>query len=431
MSNYKPNPLLDSYNTSLDKTNNIDRNKNQAANIVSNFMSQQPSHHSEDTDFAKIQAIYNNYQTTKNQPNSATQQLNSNPNPEIPALKKQLWLGFNKKNKEAVLPPNQQDLITENSKKTTLIRKKSWENRLLWVLTFCLLCGGVLWYLAIIQPAGLEVIYSTNQSKINNLSSDYANASKDLLVYIKKLDQLANMGASSNCSTQSIVEDETISQTVMNDYLNNKLSPTSTSSKDDNILTYKYFDNNYSNLTLSYSDSLKTLKQNLESISYIPELIKYKNKFIEGCQLLVDKGFNVQTINQYCNELMPQKEAAVRYFGSIEIPANSKLSTSVAKSVQSCNTRPKLGTNGRIAKDSVSIAVWQEQFDLDYDEFLGRRIQTDKILKDIQATGTQFEEEITKIKASNQKEFDRKKLGFPNYYILQPDMKAIAKRLPI
>ena len=429
MSNYKPNPLLDSYNTPSDKTNNIDRNRDQAANIVNNFMSQQPNRHPEDTDFAKIQAIYNNYQSIKASPKPDL----SSQEKEVPVVvapqEKKSWFGSNKKKSTSETNPNL--IINQVENSVTLIRKKSWKNRIIWLLTFCLFVGGIFWYLALIQPAGLEVIYSTNQSKINSLSSDYSSISKDFLGYVRKLDQFTNIGINSNCSTQSPITDETVSQGLMEEYLNNKLSPALDTTKDTNILTYKYFDNNYYNLTLSYANALKSLKQNLESVSYIPELIKYRNKFIEGCQSLADKGFNVQTINQFCNEITPQKDSVIRYFGSIEIPANSKLSTSVAKSVQSCNTKPKLGNNGKIAKDSVSIAVWQEQFDLDYDEFLGRRVQTDKILKDIQATDTQFEEEITKIKASNQKEFDRKKAGFPNFYILQPDMKAIAKRLPI
>ncbi len=429
MSNYKPNPLLDSYNTPSDKTNNIDRNKDQAANIVNNFMSQQPSRNSEDTDFAKIQAIYNNYQSIKASPKSDSPHQEK----EIPAIaapqEKKSWFGSNKKKlkNETNLNPT----INQVESSVAPIRKKSWKNRIIWLLNFCLFIGGIFWYLTLIQPAGLEVIYSANKAKINNLSSDYSSTSKDFLGYVKKLDQFTNIGINSNCSTQSLITDETVSQALMEEYLNNKLSPVLDTAKDTNILTYKYFDNNYNNLTLSYIDTLKSLKQNLESVSYIPELIKYRNKFIEGCQSLVDKGFNVQTINQFCNELTPQKDSVIRYFTSIEIPANSKLSTSVAKSIQGCNTRPKLGANGRAAKDSVTIAVWQEQFDLDYDEFIGRRVQVDKLVKDVQVASTQFEEEVIKTKASNQKEFDRKKLGFPNYYILQPNVKVIAKRLPI
>ena len=99
-----------------------------------------------------------------------------------------------------------------------------------------------------------------------------------------------------------MIKDESVSQSSMDDFLNNKLTynpDQNQITKDSNVLTYKYFDNNYGNIKLSYSDSLKILKQNLDSISYIPELVKYKNKFIEGCQILANKGFNIETINQF------------------------------------------------------------------------------------------------------------------------------------
>ncbi len=430
MSNYKPNPLLDDYNKSSNDISKNDQNKHQAANIVNNFMSEQPNRPTDDNDFAKIQAIYNNYQSPSSDKHSddnfysnSSQASSKSENQDLKKSKSS-WFSFgrSKKDKAEILTP------------APVLRKKSWKNRFVWILAFVLVISGLGWYLISIQPAGLEIIHLSNQNQINKIKIDHNNTVTNLLTYTQSLDKYINTNVASSCSMQPIITDDSSQQSSMDDYLSKKLVVNGNYSEitnESNILTYKYFDNNLNNILLSYEDSLKILKQNLESVSYIPSLIQYRNNYIQSCQVLVNKGFNVETINQFCASLEPKKTETIKYFTSLDIPSNSKLSTSIAKSIQGCNNKPTLGTNGRLAKGSVLMTVWQEQFDLDYDEFIGRRVQMDRLFKDIETQNALFEGEIDKVKSSNQKEYDRRKSGFPNYYLLQPNTKAIIKRLPI
>lgn len=438
MSNYKPNPLLDDYYKSSNDLSKNDQNKYQAANIVNNFMSEQPDRSNDDNDFAKIQAIYNNYQSPSSEKNSTNDSYSDSSSASSKSQNQDLkksknsWFSFgrSKKDKVDLLPPKQ----TDQPPLPPVLRKKSWKNRLAWILAFGLIIGGLGWYLVLIQPAGLEVIHVSNQNQINKIKTDHSNTVTNLLTYTQSLDKYINANVSSSCSMQPVITDDAIQQSSMDDYLSKKLVSNSNYSQitnQSNILTYKYFDNNLNNIVLSYEDSLKILKQNLESVSYIPSLIQYRNNYIQSCQALINKGFNVETISQFCASLEPKKTETIKYFSSLDIPSNSKLSTSIAKSIQECNNKPSLGTNGRLAKGSVTIAVWQEQFDLSYDEFIGRRVQMDRLFKDIEIQNALFDEEIAKVKSSNQKEYDRRKSGFPNYYLLQPNTRAIAKRLPV
>ena len=438
MSNYKPNPLLDDYNKSSNDISKNDQNKHQAANIVNNFMSEQPDRATDDNDFAKIQAIYNNYQSPSSGKKSTDNsypdlsQASSQSQNQDPKKAKNSWFSFgrSKKDKVELLSPKQ----TDEQPNPPVLRKKSWKNRLVWILAFGLIIGGLGWYLVAIQPAGLEVIHVSSQNQINKIKTDHNSTVTNLLTYTRSLDKYVNTNVSSSCSMQPVITDDTVQQSSMDEYLSKKLVLNGNYSQitdQSNILTYKYFDNNLNNIILSYEDSLKILKQNLESVSYIPSLIQYRNNYIQSCQALIKKGFNVETINQFCTSLEPKKTETIKYFTSLDIPSNSKLSTSVAKSIQECNNKPSLGTNGRLAKGSVTTATWQEQFDLDYDEFIGRRVQMDRLFNDIETQNALFDEEIAKVKSSNQKEYDRRKSGFPNYYLLQPNTRAIAKRLPI
>lgn len=320
------------------------------------------------------------------------------------------------------------DQIEDGAKKVVEI-KYSLVNRIIWIISTIILIGSVVFYFSAVQPSAFNLLHSVVLGKIDKMQKSHVEMLQTAKEFRDGMNKtLVGYPVATDCSLQQPIDFSTFEENRFESLINNEFQP------DPELLTlyssesfkYNFFANSYIDLYENYKQNSVSLGQTVENYSYLPSLLEYQNAYVESCKLLMTGQFRTDVIAAQCENLKSKVADTLQRFVELEIPPTSKVSTAVNNSIQDCGVQP----NGRGITLTSNIAKWRDSFYLNYQDFMDRKINFTPFDESINRIESDFAERLETVRNSINKEYQNKQKGFPNIYILQPNLNSKTFKLP-